>query len=227
MIVIPLGLWAMLTAPILYPLAQLIEFVLPKFNPLWVYMDDEIEYDYSNADWLAMKRKLGTLTIRIRIKWKFIDIDWLLVDRYFEWLAYYMWHGFRNTMWNLKRLLKPEKAREHCIWNNEVIVQIKQDSLTRDGDRVSVRGYCLEMAGLKFITKDGKEGWYVFSGEKISKRFSTIGTSELWYRANGRLYYRYSTVRPIFNKKYWMYFAMGTTDKRHLLNFKLYKYEKL
>lgn len=200
LIVIPLGLWALITAPLIYPIAQLIEFILPKYNPLWVYMDDEIEHDYSNADFKAFRTDKP------------------------KWLRYYLWHGLRNTMWNLKVLLKPEKAREHCVWNNEVIVEIKQDSLTRNGEKVSVRGYCLEMAGLKFITKDGQEGWHVFSGDRISFKYSTFGTSELWYLANDRLYYRYSTVRKVY--KWWVYFAMGTTDKRHLLNFKIYRYEQ-
>jgi hypothetical protein len=199
---VPLGLLALTTAPIVYPIAQIFSF-LGYFNPLWFWLDDEINDDKTNADFKVFKTNKP------------------------KWLRYYLWHGFRNTMWNLKAMLKPKSARVNCVENNEQLVENKQDNLYRNGEKINTFSKCLEMAGLKWITKDGKEGFHVFSGEWISKKYSNIGTSEIWYKAQGTLYYRFSTVRVVklFKYKYWLYFAIGTTEKRYLLNFKMYNYQ--
>ena len=203
---VPLGLFAFITAPfvclVVFPLS-----FLGRFNPLhwilWFWMDDEIYNKNTSADWRAYKK-----------------------GNFFRW---YLWHGFRNTMWNVKRLLRPKVARENCITNNEVIVEVVEDTLMRNGQKISIYGKCLEMAGLKWITKDGEEGWHVFSGEKISKTYSNINTAKLWYEAHGHLYPRFSSVEPIrvFGKRYWRYYAIGVSDKRYLFNFKMYKYQKM
>jgi hypothetical protein len=203
---VPLGLFALVTAPIIavicFPFST-----LKKWNPFywvfWLWMDSEIYNTKTNADWKVYKK-----------------------GNFFRW---YLWHAFRNTMWNLKVLIKPKSARVSCKSNDEVIIEVIQDDLINNGKPISTKGTCLVMAGLKWITKEGDKGWHVFNGEKISKEYSIIGTSELWYKAKRSLYYRYSTVRVVklFSKRYWLYFAMGTTEKRYLLNFKIYNYQKL
>lgn len=198
-IYIPAGIFAFLTAPIIYPIAQLIEFVLPKHNPLWCYMDDEIEDLENNHDWRIYKKDSPT------------------------WIKYYSWHAFRNTMWNLKMVVKPKKGRENCVWNKEKIIELKQDNLTNKGVKLDLNELCFYRAQLKWITKDGEEGWHVFSGEKVSYDYSIFGTVEYWYEVDGTLYYRYSTVRDItiFGVTFLFSFAMGATEKRYLLNIKL------
>ena len=195
--VIPAGIIAMITAPFMVGPAWFFAF-LGKYNPLWVYLDDEILHSSSNKDWLIYKASNG----------------------FFAW---YKWHAFRNTMWNMKELVKPENARLNCKYSDEEVYQIRYDILKRNGEYVSVFGECLEMAGYKWIDKNGQEGWQVFSGDYISKKYSTIGKSVLWYYANRKLYYRYSVAKEIivFGKIYYYEFKMGSSEKRYLLILKL------
>ena len=191
--VIPMGIFALITSPIMVLPGWFFSF-LGKYNPFWFWLDDEILHEKSNADWLIYKESKGIF-------------------------AWYIWHAFRNSMWNAKELIKPENARLHCVWNNEQIVQIIHDDLTRDGKYVSVFENCIEMANFKWIDKYGNEGWQVFSGDYVSEKYSTRGKSVLWYTANGQLYYRYSVAKEImiFGKKYYYEFRMGSSEKRYLL----------
>lgn len=206
LVYLPMGLFALITSPIIAAICfpfSLLKKWSPFYWVFWLWMDSEIYNTKTNADWKVYKK-----------------------GNVFRW---YLWHAFRNTMWNVKSRLKPKQARVNCVSNNEIFVEVLQDNLERNGKPVDVYGDCFERAQLKWITKEGLEGWHVFSGDKISKTYSTIGTSELWYTALGSLYYRFSTVRVIklFSKRFWLSFAMGSTDKRYLLNFKIYKYQKL
>lgn len=202
LIVIPLGIWATISAPILYPLAVLLR---PFKNPLWIYLDDEILQNETNGDWKLYKQNAP------------------------KWWKHYQWHAFRNTMWNLKVYVKPKKGREHCKWNDEVIVDLKRDELYNRGKKLNINDKCLHMAGLKWIDKNGNEGWLVFSGVDPSYNYSIVGTAAYWYEVYGSLYYRYSTCRKIsiLGKDYWFNLAFGATDKRYLLNLKIYKYQEL
>ena len=83
--VVPIGIFTAITAPILTPLAWLLEQVLPDKNPLWWWLDDEIESSETNEDWLIYKQ-----------------------NNKFAW---YKWHAIRNTGWNLKNLFKPEQGK--------------------------------------------------------------------------------------------------------------------
>lgn len=196
--VFPVGLFGFLTAWLMVIPAY---YLADKkgFKWLSIWLDDEILYADSNADWLIYKESHK--------------------------LAWYRWHAFRNTVWNLKEYIKPENARENCKYNYERIHQILHDDLSRNGQYVSVKHNCLEMANYKWIDKNGKEGWQVFSGDYISERFSTVGKSVLWYFANNKLYYRYSVAKEItlFGKKYYFEFRMGASEKRYLFILKLKK----
>jgi hypothetical protein len=210
--VVPIGILGIITAPILYPIAQLIEYVLPKFNPLWWWMDDEIDDPERNSDWLIFcNNKPNNIIIR------------------------YEWHAFRNTLWNLKSLLKPKIARVHCVSNDEEMVEVIKDDLWRNGEKVNIYGKCLEVAEYKWIDEYGNEGWQVNRGETISKKFSTIGEVEYWYRAHDKLYYRYSIAEKrkmtflttkfpfIHRTDGYFNFKMGVTDKGYLLVMKRIK----
>jgi len=194
--VIPVGIFALITSPIMVIPAWFFAF-LGKYNPFWFWLDDEINYGTTNADWLIYKESH-----------KF---------------AWYQWHAFRNSMWNAKELIKPENARWHCVYNYERIHQVINDNLWREGKPVSITGNCIEMASYKWIDKNGNEGWQVFSGDIMSEKYSTVGKSTLWYYANGKLYYRHSVAKEImlFGKRYYYEFRMGASEKRYLLILKL------
>lgn len=193
--IIPLGICSALTAPFIYPLAY-----YTKWKIFWLWLDDEIYSNETNQDWLIFCNG---------------EVD--------NFKHLYKWHGFRNTMWNLKQLIKPQSARINCYHNEEEIVQVIQDNLKRNGKRVSIYNDCLELASWRFIDKNGNEGWQVNKGVKVSRLYSTVGTSELWYKANGKLYYRYSTAREfkVFGKSFYFTFAIGATEKRYLLILKI------
>ena len=197
--VIPVGILGFLTAPIMALPAWIFSF-LGKYNPLWIWLDDEILHDYSNADWKIYKASNG----------------------FFAW---YKWHAFRNTLWNGKELIKPENARDNCKYNYERIHQVVYDDLSRNGEYVKITGNCIEMANYKWIDKNGNEGWQVFSGDIISEKYSTVGKSTLWYYANGKLYYRHSVAKEIklLGTRYYYEFRMGASEKRYLLILKLKK----
>lgn len=198
--IIPVGIFGMITAPFIVPIAWVLELIIPTKNPLWIWLDDEIEHESTNEDWLVYKENEGPL-------------------------AWYKWHAFRNTIWNLKSYIKPENARENCITNDEVIEEILVDELYRNGNKVSIYGKCLEMASFKWVTKEGIEGWQVNNGVRISEKYSTKGESKLWYKANGVLYFRWSIAKiiSIFKTKFYFEFKMGSNEKRYLLTLKIKK----
>lgn len=198
--VIPLGLISFLSAPIIYPIAYYLNKKGLKVLTWW--LDDEINNSATNKDWIIYCNG---------------NVD------SFKYL--YKWHALRNSMWNLKRKIKPAIARINCKSNNERIVYLKQDLLYRNGLKVDINSLCFEQALYKWIDKNGNEGWQVFSGDKISLKYSTIGVSEYWYTANDNLYYRYSIAKEIKILWFTFYyeFRMGATDKGYLLVFKLNK----
>lgn len=193
--IVPFGIVSIITAPIVYPIAQLIESILPKHNPLWWWLDDNIE---NEEDWQLMYKDKP------------------------KWIKYYIWHAFRNRMWNLKELIKPEKARDNCVYNNEIITEVLVDNLYRNGKKLRIDNTCLEMAGYKWIDKFGNEGWQVFRGERISTKYSNVGEVKYWYTTNGKLYFRWSIAKEItiLNKVYYFEFSMGANEKWYLLNLK-------
>ena len=175
-----------------------------KKNPLWFWLDDEIYNDKTNEDWINYK--VGK----------------------FKPLAWYIWNSFRNPMYNLRRSLKPEIARVSCISNDEVVVEVIEDTLMRDGQKIDSFGLCYEEAVLKFIDKFGNEGFQVWSGERVSMKYSNIGCLHYWYRANGKLYFRESVAEirnqwgfgpkfPFIGKfDYWVNIKKGMTDKGYV-----------
>ena len=69
--------------------------------------------------------------------------------------------------------------------------------------------------------RDGKGGWHTNSGEAINWEKSTVGMSSVYYKVNGRLYYRYSRAWQWGD--YYLNIKYGTNDKRYLLTFKIQK----
>jgi hypothetical protein len=186
--VAPIGLFTMVTAPVLAPLAWLIEQILPNHNPFWWWLDDEIEHEATNEDWLIYKQKT-----------KF---------------AWYIWHGIRNTGWNLKNLFKPEQGK---LTLTDVVI----DNIWCNGDQMQPTA----TATYKWIDENGNEGYQVNSGVKISKKYSIIGTVYIFFTVNNKSYFRYSTAREIklFGKTYYLTIKLGTNNKRNILTLKIQK----
>jgi len=172
-----------------------------KKNPLWYWLDDEIYNEETNKDWISFK-----------------------IGKFQPW-AWYDWHSFRNPMYNKRRNIKPEIARINCVSNDEEIVEIITDTLTRNGEDIDSFGLCYEEAILKFIDKNGNEGFHVFSGDKVSMKFSNLGELHYWFRANGKLYFRYSIAEIrnqwgfswkfpfIVKQDYWVNIKKGMSEK--------------
>jgi hypothetical protein len=210
--VFPLGIFAAITAPIFSPIAYLFRW-LGVCNPFWFWLDDEVLDSKTNEDWLVYKTKYG----------KF---------------AWYKWHAFRNTCWNLKNLplFLPVSARVHCVWNIEQIQEILVDDLWRNNYRVNINESCIEMAALKYKGLPGQNPWQINSGSEVDFRYSTVGSAKLWYTAHGNLYYRSSTAEErvltfikfisefpfirIYRADGYYQFAMGASEKRYLFTLK-------
>ena len=201
--IVPIGILSFFLSPIFCIPALLLSF-LGKWNPLWIFLDDEILYNSTNADWRNYKEHKG----------KF---------------AWYHWHAFRNPAWNGKNLMaKPKKSRVNGKYNNEKYVQVLYHNLKRDGVALKIYGKWLNMAGFKWIDKNGKEGFQVHSGERVSRKYSNIGKSRYWYRAKGTLYLRHSVAEfRLLTFVTWRYpfvyrtlgtyeFKMGASEKRYL-----------
>lgn len=200
LMVIPLELFGF-TAFIMYPLAYLLD-KYKIYNVLWIYLDDEIKSEETNKDFLVWAKSHGGKD---------------------TFIGNYRWHAGRNRVWNLRRYFKPRKGREHCKWNIEEIVEVKKDTLVRNGKKVDITGTCLESGGFRWIDKYGNEGWHVNSGIKISEKYSTKGNLYMFYTVRNRLYFRYSYIGifRIFGNEFALEFKIGTSEKRHLLNFKI------
>jgi hypothetical protein len=195
-----LGLFASITAPILYPLAKLMSFT--KYNPFYLYLDN---------------------TTRA---------NGVMADDYFQWLIangglqetlwqQYRWHAFRNTMWNLRELIKPNKGEQ----TNE---KVKKNTLTYNGEGILVSGnkHHDYFAGLKFITEGGHEDRNVNQGPFISYANSIFGTCHFTYSVNGSRYFRYSSCRIVelpFINPFWLTIKIGMNSKRYALTVKLNK----
>ena len=202
LMVIPLEIFSF-TALIIYPIAYIID-KLGWFNPLWVYLDDEIKHEATNKDFILWAAANGG-------KKSFITL--------------YRWHAVRNRIWNARQYFKPRRGRLNCVWNIEKIVEVKKDTLTRNGKKVDINGLCLEDAGFKWIDKFGNEGWQVFSGVKISEKYSTKGTLYMFYTVRNKLYFRYThaSIFSIWGGQFLIEFKIGTSEKRYLLTFKIKK----
>lgn len=189
--VVPIGILQQ-TAYIIYPIAYLFERL--NINVLTWYRDDHI-YNFSkNEDWrLWLDNNGGRANF------------WTM----------YKWHGNRNQMFNLIYKIKPKCGRVHCIENREVFVKVIKDDLWRNGNKVNIYGKCLEVAELKWIDKNGNEGWQVNQGIKISKQYTTWGVCSYYYEVDDSLYYRYFYCKPInlVGKKVILQIKYGTDHK--------------
>lgn len=206
--IFPIGFAALITPWVMYPLAELIELVLPKNNPLWWWLDDEIENEETNADWREYKTHLP------------------------YWLRLYRWHCERNSMWNWKASRKPESASKHGEYNYEVVLQIIWDDMVRNGEKLIIGSVWIEMPVVRWIDENGNATWQTLSGIEVNIEKSVFGKLYIWYMAHGKLYFRKGYVKEVyqwgFKKKfpfigkfdYFIVHASGCNEKRFIFTHK-------
>lgn len=202
LVVVPIGLTALITAPIIYPIAELLKS-LKRFNPFWMWLDDTA---YNKDGSFAEDYYL-----------------WLLNNGGLKetFIQRYKWCAFRNTMWNLKDAIKPKEGKE-------IIYDMKINSLIYKGEPLLVTNESKYpyMAALKFIDKDGNSGWQVNQGEFISFNHTIHGTSYFYYTVNNTLYFRYSQVKVVRYFLLWKRYRtlkLGTNNVRYVLTLKYTK----
>lgn len=202
LITIPLGLFKSITAPLLYPLADLMKDW--RFNILWVYLDDGA---YNEDGSFAVDYNLWLIN-NGGLKESFIQR--------------YRWGAFRNSMYNLVDLIKPKQGKEiiYDMKINELI--FKDKPLLIDND--SKYPY---MAALKFIDSQGNDGWNVNQGDWISFNHTIHGTSYFYYKVQNKIYFRYSQVKVVKYFLFWKRYRtlkLGTNPYRYIISL---KYSKL
>lgn len=99
------------------------------------------------------------------------------------WIAY-MWH-MRNMIWNLqnKKIFKVKKQTIYIGNQNIKIVRGITDELydlTGSFIKKNTEGIYGQFAGLKYW-KDGKSGWQIMNGDKISSIHSIVGNAFYFY----------------------------------------------
>ena len=124
-----------------------------------------------------------------------------LAGRRENFYTFYLWHGLRNRMWNFRRKFRPEQCRL-------ILTDVRISELYRNGKQVPAT----ETASYKWIDALGNEGWQVNRGVRISEKYSTIGTTYIFFKVNGKKYFRFSTAREvkIFGKTYYLTIKLGT-----------------
>lgn len=193
--------------------------------PLWIYLDDSAKYDWGDDWWINVnKTKLDT-------KWQ-------------RFVASYKWSVLRNPAWNIYTFIKPK--------NGVMVIISETGELTRNGIILKEdTDIWNDFAVMKFVDENG-----VYTDNKgiyLSMEYSIIGESFVWYKIGETLYWRYSKVKKISNKKliflynlissifslsnrfddkdWWIETQLGTNENRYTVRNKIKKingiYEEL
>jgi hypothetical protein len=117
------------------------------------------------------------------------------------------WHT-RNRMYNFVLLFMKPGGKEYLI-------QLLKNTLINNGQPVELSddyGYMPydNFAGLKWITKNGSESWWTYTGVKISQKYSIFGEMSLYYRISGLdgVFYKYSKCVKLENKWWKLFFRV-------------------
>mgnify|MGYP003671920841 CR=1 FL=1 len=163
----PLGLFGIITAPIMYPI-----YYLTKCRLLWIYDDtNRIKPDgtFQEDYRIYLIRKVGSEKETF--------------------LACYLWHGFRNTIWNLRVWLGEQQVGDGLGMTDQELVI---DDLTLNGNKVSDGGRWAQVAGLKYLVAPGQDPWQGWVGDIIDFRYSIIGKSLLWFKHKRNITFKIS-----------------------------------
>jgi hypothetical protein len=106
----------------------------------------------------------------------------------------YRWLALRNPMWNMHASLKP-------ILGEEVYISMK-GNLTRDGKEIDL----YKVAVFHYEDENGK--WVGNSGEILSKKYSILGKTMIWFTIKNKLYWRFSYAENLFSKL-WIELQLG------------------
>lgn len=167
---------------LIIPLAIIEEKYL-KSRLFWIFRDDT-RFDFSRKNMLAE------------------DYETFLNGKHpYNIIKLFIWYH-RNRCWNLLKLFGSENG-------NEYLVEEIKNTLENNGFPIKLsdeEGYMKHenCAGLKWINKNGDQGWQVFSGVKISYLYSIIGIGTLYYRIGNKIYFRHSKCVKL--KGFWLWF---------------------
>lgn len=172
---VPLGVFGILTAPIMYPI-----YYFTNWKWLWIYNDSNriqadgsFEEDYK----IFLIRKTGS------------DKETFKTS--------YLWHGFRNTVWNLRVWLASKQVGDNSgITEREYTI----DNMTLNGDKVSDGGRWAMVCGLKYVVDPGQDPWQGWVGDVIDFRYSILGQSLMWFKQDGIYSFRYSFCKVILGR---------------------------
>ena len=194
---IPMGLFGIITAPIMYPI-----YYLTNWKLLWIYGDSNrirpdgsFEEDYK----VFLIRKTGADKETFRTS--------------------YLWHGFRNTTWNLRVWLEEQQVGDATgMTEREYVI----DDMVLDGNKVSDGGRWAMVCGLKYVVPPGVDpwvgGWY---GDVIDFRYSILGQSLLWFKMDGIYSFRYSFCKRVLGR--WLAIKVTCIKTDTTLHFKTTK----
>lgn len=176
-----LFVWVLISVFFL-PIAIVLEDL--KWNPLKFMLDD------------SRKKDDSTLST---------DYENWLEGRQINFWTNWLWH-IRNRIWNLLSWFNKPGGDEYIV--KEIINTLElRDNPVVLADR---QGYMENdnFAGLKWITKEGKEDWWTYTGVKISKLYSIFGIMKLYYKIGKALYYKYSKCIKLENKLWILFFRV-------------------
>lgn len=196
LITIPLGIFGMITAPILYPIYDITGSKL-----LWIYGDSK----RINAD--------GSFEEDYRI---FLISNTGEAKETF-WQRY-QWMAFRNRIWNLRTWIADITDGDGLGMTDQELVI---DELILNGTIVSDGGRYEQCAGLKYVVDPGQDPWQGWVGDEIDFRYSILGRSLMWFKQDGILSFRYSYCNLIFNK--WITLKITCIKTDTVLTFKIQK----
>lgn len=144
-------------------------------------------------------------------------VDWWRKEKNIKYRSFktaLLW-AIRNPAWNFNYMVKPKRtAKKHKA------VKVVKNDLWINGKRAGMFNF----AGIKWITKDGQEGWSVNKGVAISDKYSIFGVSFVYYLVGSTIYFRFSYCRKlfcIFKRDVYLTLRVGTSDERYLTYFKL------
>jgi len=180
-IAIPMGIFGIITAPIIYPLWDLTHWKIfwwwgnsSKYKEDGSYKEDYKVYIYNHG---------GKETFWVR----------------------YLWHGWRNRIWNMHTLYKKEGDG---TGNTELEIII--DDLILNGKKVQDGGKWPMVCGLKYKVIEGQDPWQGWVGDEIDFKYSILGKSLIWFKDDGILSFRYSQCKVV---RYWLFWKRWRTIK--------------
>ena len=188
LLMVPLGLFGILTSWIGYPLWEFF-----RWRVFWIYGDDDalVEEDYH----IFLENRGG--------------------DTFFN---RWIWHGFRNRMWNLRTFIEhSQKGDGSGLTDIDRVI----DDLWLNGKQVHDGDGFKQEAGLKYKGRPGQNPWQVWSGDVIDFKYSIIGEGFMWFKQDGILSFRYSYCKLHYNR--WVTIKVNIFKADTVLAFKIQK----